>query len=263
MLSEGNLRKWILFNAWIILALAGALMALGSGAPPHDGAYNPGFQQALIWFELVLHPAELQSILGPPDASGQAMRRMMDRIQLLDYIFLIAYPLFNFALLLWFRLRLFGPRHGTLPLLFPALAAFAMYLGDALENRALLALSADSLRDWAAREWIQSLRIWSDLKWTSIFLALLLLARYWLLELRARHRSPIWIIAALPLLTAFVGLVGTHAHWAASPAELAASPVAICNAAGLRVLVEGAASGVALSWLVSWIYVWRTPPEEP
>jgi hypothetical protein len=189
-----------------------------------------GLQGAVIGFELATTPAHVLGILGrPDDAARPAMVEAMDRVNRIDFLFMIAYPVLSFAIALWLAARGVAPR--WLP---PAVAALAlaMWAGDFVENLQLLTLSKTIDADAMARP-LAILRVATRIKWTALFVTALLEGAYvW------RDRSG-WRWSALVFVGAgLLGLAGFG--WLAG--------------------VEHGANLLGVGWLWTWIHALRAQP---
>ncbi len=241
------LRSIAIYSAGVALLLAGTMVALGSSAPPNSQSGNPGFQQALLWFEFVIEGQEVGAIFGSNPEDAERLRRTLDLVNRIDFAFLVAYPMYCFALLSLLRLRARGGEglrllEGSLILLL----SLAMSIGDALENLSLLRLSDVAIAPEEIAVQIQSLRFWSDLKWIAIFVHLLLCAGFAWQALRRQGAVRLLWINLLPAGAALLGLaavLGRH-----------------IGAADWRAYVEIASLGLSLSWLLGLAYaIWSKP----
>lgn len=233
------------------LTIAIVLMIAGSSRKPacvtvsaECPSASPGFQQALLWFELMRSRDEVQPILGDPaTAAGQDLRAAMNRVNYIDYVFMIAYPALNLALLVYVGFlckeagfRRFGPR------LFAALGgalALSMFIGDALENLALLRIAAAPVIADIPERVIRSLQLWTDVKWTALFIACFLLGAGYLASGLKGARYLLAACALIPFSAGALGLMGLH--------------FTVLPDRDYRFLVEHAAAVMALAWIVGLV----------
>lgn len=147
-----------------VLLLAVVLIAVMPAAPVSENV--PGFQNAVIGFELASDPAHVFGILGRPGAPERtdAVRRM-DLGNRIDFLYMLAYPALyvGIALLLAAHGRITGIGAAALVSL-----AACMTLGDALENRQLFALSA-ATDPQAMADPLARLRVFTLIKWYAIY----------------------------------------------------------------------------------------------
>jgi len=208
-----------------VLVLALILFVVMPKAPVTTNV--PGFRGAVVGFELASEPDHVFGILGDPhDPRRPASVRAMDLTNRLDFLFMLAYPAFFFALACLLVAR------GSAPsLLAPIVAALAvtMSVTDALENRQLLALSqmTDPVQ---MSEPLRLLRQFTVAKWGAIFIASGLLAVFvW------RERSPWrWSAPVFGVATLLAASALTAPSW-----------------------LEPAANVLAVAWLMSWVQALR------
>jgi len=212
-------------NGAIVLALSIMMLAVFPAAPVERNV--PGFVSPVVGFELASTPEHVFGILGRPDdpRRAEAVARM-NRGNLIDFVYMIAYPALyaGIALLLTARGRLAGPLAKFL-LFLPAV----MWLGDLLENRELLVLAG--LTDGASMaDPLARLRTFTFMKWHALFGASILIA------------FPIWQDLSwwrwCGLVFAAAGILGFG--------SLVHLP-----------LLEAAAYVMALAWLGTWVYSLR------
>ncbi|MCP5485603.1 MAG: hypothetical protein H7A22_08770 [Spirochaetales bacterium] len=154
-------------------------MQLASGGldtKPYEHPNVPGFNNAMLWFELVNSPEELARVLGPAeDPEGRRIRSSLDIVNYLDFVFMGLYTLLNAAFFVyWHVLNVFRARpFFSRPWLFYAgmLLLPVMLFGDVMETRELLRLSA--LTDPAAATGLFALQLWTRLKWAALAIACL------------------------------------------------------------------------------------------
>lgn len=186
-MSKRHARRVILMAA-IVLCLAAAMMVAGSGLAPADE--RSPYATAIAALELARSPAEVAAALGPPEGEARAV---LTRVTYLDFGFLVAYPLLSLAII-WFLARARAARAAA------AALAVAMMFGDALENRATLAL----LGGPADAATLDALALWTGVKWGALFAwALLAAGAMWV-----RGGGLTRALAVLPLASGIAGAVG-------------------------------------------------------
>jgi hypothetical protein len=173
--------------------------------PSHPVTANvPGFTSPVIGFELASEPAHVLGILGTPGMPARAETvRRMDLGNRIDFLFMVAYPALyvGIALLLAARGRVRGATARVL-LFLPVLMA----LGDALENRQLLVLSA-TVDPAAMTAPLAALGLFTRLKWYAIYLESALVAPFiWREAGWWRWSAPVFGTAALLGLASVVHL---------------------------------------------------------
>lgn len=209
----------------IVLLLSVVMLVVFPAAPVERNV--PGFFSPVVGFELASTPEHVFGILGNPgDPRRPDAVARMDRGNRIDFLYMVAYPALyaGIALLLTARGRLPGPL-AKLVLFLPVV----MWLGDLLENRELLALSA--LTDPAAMtDHLARLRPFTTMKWHALFGSSALIAYpIW------QDRSW-WRWCALPFAGAALLGFGSVVHLP---------------------LLEAAAYVMALAWLGTWVYSLR------
>jgi hypothetical protein len=156
---------WVLrITGSVVLVLGIALAILMPSRPVSENV--PGFQNAVIGFELASEPAHVFGILGRPGepARAEAVRRM-DLGNRLDFLYMLAYPelYVGIGLLLAAHGRIGASLTKVLILL-----ALCMTVGDALENRQLFALSAATDEASMAGP-LRQLRFFTLVKWYALY----------------------------------------------------------------------------------------------
>ncbi len=164
--------------ATIIMAIV-LTVAPGAMPPPATMDHAAKFTNTILWFELAKDVDEVFAVLGPfDDAVGVERREKLDRVNQLDFGFMVAYSAFNGALVIlvwslnrgrrfWNGLSLVGA--GTI---FAAL----MLVGDVIENLQLLQLSGFATTDDVPAEVMRQLNVWTRVKWGALFAESILLA---------------------------------------------------------------------------------------
>jgi hypothetical protein len=178
---------------------------------------TPGFRDPVAGFELASTPDHVFGILGRPGSfqRGETVVRMRLGIWL-DYPFLLAYPAFYIAIA-----GLLVARGGVPRPLAGALFALpvAMALGDALENRELLALATtvDPPDMWPH---LARLRVFTLFKWYAIYAASGIVALLvWRRRDWWRWSAPFFGLAALLGLVSLVHLPAIE--WGIAPLGVA------------------------------------------
>jgi hypothetical protein len=220
---------------WIVRIAGGAtillFLAMGSVMPrqPVEGMQD-GFQNPILAFEMASKPEEVFAILGHPDnPKREAAVRGMDLGNLLDYLFMIAYP----AIFAGVALVLHARGHLPLAAAQSVLAlAVVMFVGDALENWQLLTLS--KLVDPAAMVGpLARLRPFALAKFGAFFAASAILA------IGLWREPSAWRWAAMAFgLGAVLGGYGVLVYLPA---------------------IEWGTFPVALGWITAWVHALRTP----
>lgn len=208
--------------AGMLTVISFGIMSLQSGGTLRPAAYpNPhGFTSAIIWFELADSADEIFANLGPADSDiGKDLRIRMNRLHKYDFIFMVCYTsLFASIFYYLYRaMRSTGAARVIDPvILFSMLVcAVAMLLGDALENKQLLALTGYSVVESVPDTIISSLKEWTTLKWGMIFfscaVASIQYARYF------TWRLPGIFFILLYALTSLIGfsalILNGYRHW--------------------------------------------------
>lgn len=229
----------------LVLLAGGAMIASfvlltvmsGGSARPVEYPNEQGFKQAIIWFELVQSPEEVEQVLGDPSTGeGMRMRQIMDTVNTYDFLYMICYPLLCAALILFVYTLLTSTGHhlpyGRMLLIAGFVLSAIMFLGDVFENIQLFKLSAST--DIAGIEpgVITTLQVATRIKNVPIFLSSLLLAYLYIV-----YFGKSWgiILPVIYACAALLGLIG-----------ITIGPA--------RFLVETSYSLVALGWLVSIVH---------
>jgi hypothetical protein len=177
-----------------VLAVSALILSLGMrSVEPLHGAYG---DQAMLAFELARTPEQLAQVIGtnPPSAEALAVRRVLDRANHIDFLYMALYAIFvalSCASLAQTRRRSWlwlGVALGPLAALF-----------DVMENLALLALTR---ADADVPELLGALQLRTGAKWTLLALSSALYAAGF-----AGGSSPAWfsavaILVALALVAA-------------------------------------------------------------
>ena len=190
--------------ASVILLVWFFIMIRASGGldtRPYEHPNVPGFNSAMLWFELVDSPEELVRVLGPAqDPDGRRIRSTLDIVNYLDFVFMGLYTLLNAALFVyWHVLNVFRARpFFSRPWLFylAMLLLPLMLFGDVMETRELLRLSA--LADPGAATGLFALQLWTRLKWAALAIACLHIG----LSIASYSGRTGWLVLALSYTSA-------------------------------------------------------------
>jgi hypothetical protein len=219
---------WVLRVAGsAVLLLSAVLLIVMPAAPVSENV--PGFQTAVVGFELASRPEHVLGILGGPTAPerAEAVRRM-DLGNRIDFLYMIAYPALyaGIALLLAAHGRLPRPV-ATLLLVLPVIMA----LGDALENHELLLLSGVT-DPGAMTGALGRLRLFTLVKWYAIYGASGIAAPFIWRE-RGWWRWSAFLFGGAALL----GL-----------ASIVYLPA-----------IEHGSMALIVAWVMTYVHAWRTP----
>ncbi len=167
----------VVIAAGLTLLSAVVLTAVGGSPAPRPESV---FRSPIIEFELALSPAEVFAVLGNPAAeSGIALRSQMDRINYADYFFMVCYSALNAVIFVYVaalnRSRLRERFSGRTFVRIGLLLAFLMLAGDAVENVALLKLTAFASPDSVPASVMNLLVVATRVKWGAIYAASILL----------------------------------------------------------------------------------------
>jgi hypothetical protein len=194
------------------------LFVLGTAVGPHAPVREntPGFTNPVAAFELASRPEHVFGILGRPGSAERGTVALRMRLATwIDFLFLLAYPCIYVGVALLLAAHGLAPRWlvGTLLGL-----AGVMALGDALENREMLALMR-AVDPAAMGPGLARLRVFTLAKWHALFGAsALVAASVW------RERGW-WRWSAVPFaLAALVGF-GSLVHLPAI--EWSMAPIAV------------------------------------
>ena len=223
--GETRALRLLRVSGMLVLVLAAVLLSTSPKKPVH--ANVPGFRDVVVGFELASTPDQVFGILGyPQDPDRAATVSAMDLTNKIDFAFMIAYPLFFFAIALLLASRQAVPKW-FLPVC--ALLALTMGVADALENRQLLLLS-QTIDPASMASPLARLRLFTALKWSAIAVTSGLVA------LRLWRDASLWRWSALTFgLSALLSLLAFRdVSW-----------------------LEAAANLVAVGWLLTWVYALR------
>ena len=209
----------------VLLVLAIALLAILPAAPVVRNP--PGFLSPIMAFELAGSPAEVHGILGRPGDPGRpAAVRAMVRGNLIDFGFMLVYPLFYVAIAWLLAVRGLSGRATVAAVM--ALAP-VMALADAGENMALLHLAV-AHEPAAMTDALDRLRLFTSVKWIALFGASALLAP---------------------------GIWRTREWWRWAAPALAGGALLAAAAPLARATVEYGAYLVMVGWTLSWVWALR------
>lgn len=155
----------------LTLASVALMIGLGGALAPRPGS---AYQSPMVEFELALTPAELLAVLDSP-----ATRATLDANNRWDFLFMTLYSLLHAAFFLYAaslnRLRQRLRFRSSAFIYFGFGLAAAMFLGDVLETRQLLSLSAAVTEQDAIQLGLKWLIITTRVKWAALFVASMLL----------------------------------------------------------------------------------------
>ncbi len=230
----------------IILGLAsfgmlGLLISFGGPEPLRPATYpnEPGFQNAMIWFELAASKQEVFQILGgSQEQIGIHIRQVMDKMNTYDYAYMVLYPLMGmfFSALVFYLIQgtAGSAAAKTRVFYFCIFICIAMFAGDAMENMQLLKLTKYARADDIPDAVVTALNIWTRVKWGAIFVFAAIIAYEYFQYFREK-KIPQAIFFVAYGSSAILGLVSL-------------------SLATHRNLVEIASYLIALSWLLSIVH---------
>jgi hypothetical protein len=212
---NGNIKRVSLF---VVAAGLFTFIVFGIMTSQYSGNSKPavypnerGFKTAIIWFELLDTPEELFLVLGEPGTQiGKRLRTTLDKINKYDFVFMVGYSLFYASLFLFtfVLLRDRKWRYNKNILYMGLMLSTVMLLGDMLENVKLLELSAYQTGAEVNQSSITMLRIFTRIKWFSIFIAGILLSFQYYRYFTARIAKVVCsILFLLPSITGFITFV--------------------------------------------------------
>lgn len=171
----------ILFYLLTVVSWLLMVSMAGGTPPPYSYPNAPGYEMAIMWFEMVRSVEELFSVLGPyATQKGKHLRAVLDLTNEYDYIFMIFYSLFHIAFFLWligFARQLFQFRGLQKPLLryvaytLAVLLPLLIWLADLRENHYLLLLTRFELSQPGLDNYVAKLHFWAYMKWALLFVA--------------------------------------------------------------------------------------------
>jgi hypothetical protein len=197
--------------AGIAVVVSFLVMGSRSGGPlrPADHPNERGFNSAMIWFELIDSPDELFRAIGDPGSeTGIDIRRRLNAMNRVDFFFMTGYSLFYASL--FFLLFVLLGEAGISTTRFFLLAGLglsaAMLAGDINETTRLLELSGFTTLGEVREGAVTALRIWTRVKWFSIFIAGILLAWRYFRYFGAKLSGIIFgLLFLVPALGGFAG----------------------------------------------------------
>lgn len=217
----------------------GMMIARSGGiVPPATFPNEPGFQQAVFWFELAGSGEEIASVLGDPATDiGRRTRSAMDATHHIDFYFMVCYTAFTASLfLLLFRLT--GADGMPVTIFWTGIALCCVALiGDIFETRKLLIFSA--LPDpRTIGDDILSLQVWTRVKSAGLSAAGVILALYYSRYFKWRRIG--MTIPVLFTVSAVLGFIAIATH-------------------SFRFLIEYAGTTGMSAWLAAlvhagWVY---------
>lgn len=204
--------------AVVLTGLATIVMAIvltvvpGTMPSPATLDHPAKFTNTILWFELVNDVDEVFAVLGPFDDSvGVERREKLDRVNQLDFGFMVAYSAFNGALviLVWSLNR--GRRfwNGLSLVGAGAILAALMLVGDVIENLQLLQLTGYDTANDISADVMRQLNVWTRVKWGALFAESVLLAwGYAVYFLRTTESRGQWSGLIVALCFAAAAVVG-------------------------------------------------------
>ena len=225
----------LLAGVLTFISLGVMIGASGGVVPPATFPNEPGFRQAVFWFELADSGREIELALGNPATdTGRRIRAAMDATHRVDFIFMVCYCAFTASLfLLLYRLTASSDAGMPRAALFAGLAlCAAALLGDVLETLKLLELSAHPAPGQIG-DGILPLQVWTRVKSGALSAAGIILAAYYGRYFRWRLSR-----MAIPTLFALSAVAGFAA-------------IAINE---LRFLIEYAGSLGMTAWLATLVH---------
>lgn len=243
-----NSRKRIIILASLVIILGiasfgllGLLISFGGPEPLRPATFpnEPGFQSAIIWFELAATKQEVFQILGDPkDPQGAHIRQVMDKMNTYDYCYMVLYSLmciFIFVLMFYLNQNKPGSASAkTRVLYFSVFICIAMLAGDAMENVQLLKLTKYTIVADVDDAVVTALNIWTRVKWGAIFIFAAIMAYEYFSYFKGKNIPQALFIIAYGSC-AILGIVSL-------------------SIPGTRYLAETASYLIALSWLLSIIH---------
>lgn len=220
----------LLAGVCTFISLGAIIVSSGGVVAPATFPNEPGFKQAVFWFELASSGEEIAAALGDPATNtGRRIRAAMDATHRVDFVFMVCYSAFTASLFL--LLFCLGARDGRgMPrvLLWTGLALCAAALiGDIFETLKLLEFSAHPAPAQIG-DGILPLQVWTRLKSGALSAAGVILFLYY--GRYFRWRTAGLVIPLLFALSAVAGFVAISVH-------------------SLRFLVEYAGSLGMFAWL--------------
>ncbi len=215
MEAERRALRMLRIAGTAVLVLFAVLTAVGPSAPVREN--TPGFTNPVAAFELASRPEHVFGIIGRPGSAERGTVAFRVRAATwIDFLFLLSYPFVYVGIALLLEAHGLAPRWLVGTLL--GLAA-VMALGDALENREMLALMR-GVDPVAMEPGLARLRVFTLAKWHALFGAsALVAAAVW-------REQGWWRWSAVPFaLAALVGF-GSLVHlpaieWSMAPMGVA------------------------------------------
>jgi hypothetical protein len=192
----------------VVFIFIGVMGFSESNVRPAQYPNQHGYTAAMYWFERTESVRDLFSAIGDPSTDeGIRIRHVMDRVNNIDFGFMVAYSAL-FASLYFFLgslLKTMGekPTHVNLFLSVGLVISLIMLIGDIFENIQLLKLTKDVAEADVDVNTIARLMFFTRLKWFSIFIASIGLSVLYALYARKN-----WKWHLLGLVYAASGTVG-------------------------------------------------------
>jgi len=243
-----NSRKRIIILACLVIILGvasfgllGLLISFGGPEPLRPVTYpnEPGFQSAIIWFELAASKEEVFQILGDPkDPQGAHIRQVLDKTNTYDYCYMIVYSLmclFILAVIFYLNQNKPGSSAAKTWILYSGVfLCIAMLAGDAMENVQMLKLTKYASVPDVDDAVVTALNIWTRVKWGAIFIFAAIMAWAYSAYFKGKKIPQVLFVMAYGS-SAILGLIS----------------LSLLN---VRFLVEPASYLIALAWLLSIIH---------
>jgi len=205
-----------------------------------DTKKNPlGFKKRIIWLELVDSVDEVFNILeNPGTKEGIEIRRLINRANFLDNIFIFIYSAFNASLFYFTYIltdSIFRPF-----LISGIVLSIVMLVTDYLENDQIYKLTEVESPDKLNKCGVLCIQIWARLKWGAIAISSLVLSIFYFDYFISQFKVTwelIWFLLPILFLTTGVSMF------------LAISISSLRNQAEKAMNL-----GLVPAWLLSWIY---------
>jgi hypothetical protein len=190
----------VIMGLLTLVTFALLMIEIGGEVRPWQYPNPHGFKAAMVWFELTDTADELFANLGPADSGqGKEIRAKMDAGNKYDFLFMPCYSIFFASVFLYMNRALKSKGRSSSfdgnVLRGMCLCALLMLIGDVLENRQLFLLTTYNSVQEVPSPVLCSLKLWTTMKWGSIFFACAVASVYY-----ARYfslRRPVGILFVL------------------------------------------------------------------
>lgn len=221
---------YVLLSGILIIISLSVIMIFGGNPAPAEFPNAPGFNSAIYWFELIHTPEEVFQVLGRPGTEiGQVLRDSIDKINKYDYLFMLFYSIFYASL--FYMLYLIANKNKII-LYSGLILCVVMLIGDAYENILLFKLSSYGSIEEIQAGTVFSLKIWTRIKWTAIFISSMLASYNYIIYF---GRSAALILPVLYIICSVIGLISISVF-------------------DLRFFLEFSSNLLGLCWLISIIH---------